>query len=257
MESLKDKVVVVTGGGSGIGRTTCLALAKHGAKVVLSDINLEEAQQTEKLIQSSYPRASTLSLKCDVSSAASVSSMIDKAVEKFGRIDLAVNNAGVFGKLCPTAEYPEALFDQQVGVNLKGVFLCLKYEISQIQKQDKATHYSIVNVSSIAGLSGFKGNSPYAAVKHGVVGMTKSTALDYCRAGIRINAVCPASIATPMTTAAVDPKSSKAQRVINAIPMGRLGTPEEVTDAILWLLSSASSFTTGAALTTDGGLSCL
>jgi len=225
--------------------------------VVLSDINLEEAQQTVKLILSSYPNASAIALKCDVSVSSSVSSMIQSAVDKFGRIDLAVNNAGIVGKLCLTAEYPEELFDQQVKVNLKGVFLCLKHEISQMQKQDKANHYSIVNVSSIAGLSGFRSNSPYAAVKHGVVGMTKSVALDYCRAGIRVNAVCPASIATPMFSVAVDPKSAKAKHVINAIPMGRLGTAEEVAATILWLLSSGSSFTTGAAITTDGGLSCL
>eukprot|EP00026_Physarum_polycephalum_P012928 Phypoly_transcript_13279.p1 GENE.Phypoly_transcript_13279~~Phypoly_transcript_13279.p1 ORF type:complete len:287 (+),score=36.08 Phypoly_transcript_13279:92-862(+) len=256
MESLRDKVAVVTGGGSGIGRQVSLDLAGYGAKVVLSDINTEAAQQTANLITSLYPSAQALAVKCDVSSSESVASMIERAVERFGRIDLAVNNAGLLGPLATPVEYPEEIFDQLVKVNLKGVFLCLKHEIAQFLKQGKGS-YAIVNLSSIAGKRGFVRSLPYVATKHGVTGMTKSAALDYAKSGIRINAVCPSPIDTAMYHNQVASGSALAKILKTANPMGRLGTPEEVSAAILWLLSDASSFTTGKSISVDGGQSAL
>jgi len=200
-----------------------------------------------------YPSASGIAVQCDVTSSASISTFITTAVEKYGKIDLAVNNAGILGKTVFTAEYPEEDFDKLVSVNLKGVFLSLKYELLQIQKQEKGNHYSIVNISSAGGLSGYRGIAPYCAVKHAVVGLTKSAALEYSRSGIRINAICPYVIETPMAKLLAEDLAPMKE----ANPMGRFGTTEEVGEAVAWLLSGASSFTTGATLTVDGGYLCI
>jgi len=257
MESLQGRVALVTGGGSGIGRTTCIELARYGAKVVLSDISAEEAQQTVSIITKKYPNSLVIALKCDVSSPTDVAAMVTATVEKFGRLDFAVNCAGIGGTFAKVSDYDDDMFDLLVKVNLKGVYLCMKQQLIQILQQEKATHYSIVNISSISGLIGFRLNAPYAAVKHGVVGLTKSAALDYSRSGIRINAVCPAFIVTPMTAPFNQDNTPEGEKFKNRVPMGRLGTAEEVASCILWLLSDASSFTTGAAVTVDGGMSCL
>jgi len=234
-----------------------MELAKYGAKVALADVNLEPTQQTVSAILEKYPNAHLVAMKCDVGSGRDVCAMVDATVKKFGRLDGAVNCAGIGGIYSKTADYPDDLFDKLVQINLKGVFLCMKYEIGQIAKQEKAKHYSIVNISSIFGLIGYRLNAPYAAVKHGVVGLTKSAALEYSRSGIRINAVCPAFTATPMITNVIDPNSPEADKMKSNNPLGRLATPEEVASAILWLLCDASSFTTGFAVAVDGGLSCL
>jgi len=254
MESVKDRVVLVTGGGSGIGKATCLQLAKYGAKVAVADINLEEAQRTVAIINKEYPSASAVALKCNVSVSKEVQSMVESTVAKFGRLDGAVNSAGIVGYSAKAAEYSEEIFQKLVQINLTGVFLCMKFQIAQMLQQQKGK-YSVVNISSAAGLNGMRLNAPYSAVKHGVIGLTKSTALDYARTGLRVNAVCPGFTATPMFHDNVDEKEGAKRK--GAVPMGRLGTPDEVAAAIIWLLSDASSFTTGYALAVDGGLSCL
>eukprot|EP00026_Physarum_polycephalum_P014860 Phypoly_transcript_15422.p1 GENE.Phypoly_transcript_15422~~Phypoly_transcript_15422.p1 ORF type:complete len:208 (+),score=23.16 Phypoly_transcript_15422:292-915(+) len=202
-----------------------------------------------------YPDAHILAVKTDVSSNESVRLLVEKAVEKFGRLDLAVNNAGIGGVLSATADYPEEVFDQLVKVNLKGVFLCMKHEIKQMQQQGKG-QYSIVNMSSLAGIRAFTMNAPYASVKHGVIGLTKSAAIEYAKAGIRINSVCPAPIETVLWQGLfVGERAGHDSSFITKIPIGRAGNADEVSSAVLWLLSSASSFTTGSELTVDGGYS--
>eukprot|EP01111_Echinosteliopsis_oligospora_P009419 TRINITY_DN2751_c0_g1_i2.p1 TRINITY_DN2751_c0_g1~~TRINITY_DN2751_c0_g1_i2.p1 ORF type:complete len:260 (-),score=60.91 TRINITY_DN2751_c0_g1_i2:10-789(-) len=252
--SMKGRVAVVTGGGSGLGRETCMHLAKLGVKVGVADLNLAEAEKTVADINQ-IGKDLAFAVKCDVGIAADVQLMIKKIVEKFGRIDYGVNCAGISGVMAKTHEYDEDKFDLQVKVNLKGVFNCIKYEVEQILKQEKSQHYSIVNVSSVAGLVGMRLNSPYCAVKHGVVGMTKASALEYARSGIRVNAVCPAFVVTPMVTNLTPEGSPEFKKLTAGIPLGRLGKPEEVASAITWLLSDSSSFTTGFALALDGGLS--
>eukprot|EP00026_Physarum_polycephalum_P015846 Phypoly_transcript_16632.p1 GENE.Phypoly_transcript_16632~~Phypoly_transcript_16632.p1 ORF type:complete len:279 (+),score=35.75 Phypoly_transcript_16632:64-837(+) len=252
MESLKDKVVVVTGSGSGIGRQTSIDLAKHGAKVIVADINLEGAEETVKLILSQYHNAQAVAVKTDISSSASVVELIEKTVEKFGRLDLAVNNAGVAGEVTPLAEYSEELFDQVVNVDLKGVFLCLKYQIKQMQKQGKGS-YSIVNTSSTAGIRGFPFGAPYSAAKHGVIGLTKTAALEYSKSGIRINAVLPGPVNTPLFDSYWKQNPDGKEDILKSVPLGRAAKPEEISSAILWLLSSGSSYTTGSEIVVDGG----
>jgi len=254
---MKGRVVIVTGGGSGIGREICLLLARKGAKVVVADVNYEDALQTVSIMQDNGETSQAVAIRCDVSRTSDVENMIESAVEKFDRIDAAVNNAGLFGTYSKIADYPEEEFDNLVRVNLKGVFLCMKYELSQMMKQSKANHYAIVNVSSFSGIRGTRANSPYAATKHAVLGLTRSAALEYARSGVRINAVCPSQVVTPMITRYTPEDSPEVKKIANGIPMHRLGKPEEVAAAIFWLLSDESSFTTGHALSLDGGLSCL
>eukprot|EP01111_Echinosteliopsis_oligospora_P001026 TRINITY_DN1131_c0_g1_i1.p1 TRINITY_DN1131_c0_g1~~TRINITY_DN1131_c0_g1_i1.p1 ORF type:complete len:271 (-),score=92.83 TRINITY_DN1131_c0_g1_i1:174-950(-) len=254
MKAMKGRVAVVTGGGSGIGKVTSINLAKLGVKVAVADLNISEAEKTVAEI-TKVGKDLAIAVKCDVGSTPAVQDLIHLTVEKFGRIDYAVNCAGIVGVYAKTHEYEEDLFDLMVKVNLKGVFTCMKYEIQQMLKQEKSKHYSIVNISSVAGLVGMRMNAPYTAVKHGVVGMTKAAALDYARANIRVNAICPAPIITPMTTDNVPIDSSEYKKLESGIPLGRLGKPEEVSSAIIWLLSESSSFTTGFALALDGGMS--
>jgi len=241
----------------GIGKETCLLLAQKGAKIVVADINFDEALTTVSLLHDKYADTSqSIAIKCDVSKTSDVQKMVDATVEKFGGLDAAVNCAGIGGLLYKTEDYPEDEFDNLMKVNVRGVFLCMKYELSQMMKQSKANHYAIVNVSSFSGIRGHRLNSPYAATKHAVIGMTKSTALEYARSGVRVNAVCPTFTITPMMTRLVPTDSPQAQKMASSVPMNRLGTPDEVAAAIIWLLSDAS-FTTGHALTVDGGLSSL
>jgi NAD(P)-dependent dehydrogenase (short-subunit alcohol dehydrogenase family) len=247
---LEDKAGVVTGGASGIGRATAIAFAREGAKVVLSDLIVDGGEQVVRLIKESGGEA--VFVRCDVSKTAEVEAMINKAVETYGRLDYAFNNAGIEGDIAPVAECTEENWDRVIAVNLKGVWLCMKYEIRQMLKQRRG---AIVNMSSVSGLVGDPEHPAYGASKHGVSGLTKAAALEYARAGIRVNAVCPAAIRTPMIERTLQAQSELSwQSLASGHPMGRIGEPEEVAEAVLWLCSDPSSFVTGHLLVLDGGL---
>ncbi len=245
---LDQQVALVTGGASGIGRATALLLAREGAAVVVSDIHAAGGQETADAILGQGGRA--LFVEADVARAEAVEALIQKALATYGRLDCAVNNAGVGGDMLPTHEREEAMWDFIMGVNLKGVWLCMKAELPPMLEQGRG---SIVNVASAAGLVGLRNGSAYTASKHGVIGLTRAAALEYARRSIRINAVCPGFTNTPMVGSMVELNPRMAETTVNANPMKRLGTPDEVAQAILWLCSDDSSFVTGHALSVDGG----
>ena len=245
-----DRVSLVTGAGSGIGRTASLALAREGAKSVVADIDAAGGEETVALLQGLG--ADALFVKADVSKSAEVEALVKTIIERYGRLDCAFNNAGIMGMLyCPTADCPEENWDRVLNTNLKGVWLCMKYEILQMRKQGRG---AIVNMSSVAGLNGSFASAPYTASKHGIIGLTKATALECAKSGIRVNAVCPGYIRTAMTEKITNRAPKLAERMISREPIGRLGTPEEVATAVLWLLSDEASFVTGHALVIDGGI---
>jgi len=245
---LEDKVALVTGGTSGIGRDTALLFAKAGAKVVVAGRREQEGNETVELIRAAG--GDGLLVKTDVSKASEVDALVQKTVEKFGRLDLAFNNAGIEGVWVPIAKQTEEDWDRTIGINLKGVWLCLKYEIRQMLKQGGGG--AIVNMSSVTGLVGAGGAAAYSASKHGVIGLTKSAALETAKSGIRINAVCPAVIETPMGKRLFGaPAVHKA--VLNSHPIGRFGRPEEIAEAVVWMCSDRASFMTGQCLVLDGG----
>ena len=240
--------MLVTGGSSGIGRATSLLFAQHGAKVVIGDIN-PAGVETADTIKSAKGEA--IFVQADVRDAQEVQNLVATAVKTFGGLHCAFNNAGVLPPMSPLADIEESTFDQTFAVDVKGVFLAMKYEIQQMLKQGNGG--AIVNMSSVAGVKGFPGAGVYVASKHGVLGLTKSAALECAGAGIRVNAVCPAVIETPMAERAfVDPAFAKA--VLAQHPLGRFGKPGEVAEAVLWLCSDKSSFTTGQFIAIDGGL---
>lgn len=245
---LEDKVALVTGGGSGIGRASALTFAREGAKVIVADVVVEGGEETMQMIREAGGEA--IFVKADVSKAAEVEALINKAVETYGRLDCALNNAGIEGIKAPTVDCTEENWDRTININLKGVWLCMRCEIHQMLKQGGG---AIVNTSSTAGLVGVQGRPAYVASKHGVVGLTKAAALEYAKAGIRINAVCPGSIRTPMMERIIggDPQEEALQ--IARQPVGRLGSPEEVAEAVVWLCSDAASFVTGHIMAVDGG----
>jgi NAD(P)-dependent dehydrogenase (short-subunit alcohol dehydrogenase family) len=251
---LEGKVALVTGGASGIGRATALTFAREGAKLVVADMNEEGGQQTVHMITEQGGEA--IFVRTDVSQAVEVQALISKAVETYGRLDCAHNNAGISGfgiagdGYTLTTEYPEERWHQVIAVNLTGVWLCMKYEIAQMLTQGGGT---IVNTASAAGLVGGRGMSAYVASKHGVVGLTKTAALEYAQQGIRVNCVCPGWIQTPMTARGLSDPEQKAQ-IVAREPIGRVGTPEEVAETVVWLCSDAASFVTGHAMSVDGGL---
>lgn len=241
-------VALVTGGSSGIGRATALAFSMLGAKVLIASRRSEEAAETVKLIEAAGGSATFV--KTDVSKAAEVEEMVNEAVKQFGSLTYAFNNAGIEGDaFVPTAEYSESVWDDVIDINLKGVFLCMKYEIPYILKAKGA----IVNMASVAGLCGGRVGAAYYASKHGVVGLTKAAALEYAGNGIRINAVAPAIIKTPMAERAFFHDEELTTRVTKMHPIGRVGSPEEVASAVTWLCSKGASFITGHTLPVDGG----
>jgi NAD(P)-dependent dehydrogenase (short-subunit alcohol dehydrogenase family) len=245
---LKSKVAIVTGGTSGIGRDTSVLFAKAGAKVVVAGRREAEGKETVDLIRAGG--GDGMFVKADVSKAADVQALIQKTVGKFGRVDVAFNNAGIEGNWIPIAEQSEEDWDRVIDINLKGTWLCLKYEIQQMLKQGGGG--AIVNMSSVAGLMGNAGSATYCASKHGVMGLTKAAALETARSGIRINAVCPAVIETPMAERAfADPAINKF--VLGLHPLGRFGKPMEIAEAVLWMCSDRASFMTGHSIVLDGG----
>jgi NAD(P)-dependent dehydrogenase (short-subunit alcohol dehydrogenase family) len=245
---LEGKVGLVTGGTSGIGRDTAILFAKAGVKVVVAGRREPEGQETIELVRSAG--GDGLFVKTDVSKAAEVEELIQKTVDKFGRLDIAFNNAGIEGVWVPIVNQSEKDWDRTIGINLKGVWLCLKYEIRQMLKQDGGG--AIVNMASISGLMGSVGAGAYSASKHGVVGLTKTAALETARSGIRINAVCPAAIETSMAERLFGvPEVHKY--VLGCHPIGRFGRPAEVAEAVVWMCSDRASFMTGQSLVLDGG----
>jgi NAD(P)-dependent dehydrogenase (short-subunit alcohol dehydrogenase family) len=246
-QKFTGKVAFVTGAGSGIGRATALAFAREGANVVVADISEENSRETARLIEAQGSQV--LAVRCDVTQSEDVKTALDKTIEKFGRLDFAFNNAGVEQKNAATADIEEDEWSRIVDTNLRGIFLCLKYEIPLMLKQGGA----IVNTSSGAGVIGIKGGAAYAASKHGVIGLTKSAALDYAAHNIRVNAVAPGYIATPMMDRFTGGTAEGREKVVSEEPIGRMGNPGEIADAVLWLCSDASSFIVGHTLVADGG----
>jgi NAD(P)-dependent dehydrogenase (short-subunit alcohol dehydrogenase family) len=246
--NFKGKVAFVTGAASGIGRATAIAFALEGASVVVADISEQGSHKTTNIIKEAGGRA--LEVKCDVSQTEDVKNCLGQAIETFGRLDFAFNNAGVEQKLAPTAELAVEEWDRVIDIDMRGVFLCLKHEIPLMLKHGGG---AIVNTSSGAEVKGFKWETAYVAAKHGVVGLTKAAALDYAQSNIRINAVAPGIIDTSMIQRFSGGTPEGRQAMISQEPVGRMGQPEEISSAVLWLCSNAASFVTGHILVVDGG----
>lgn len=242
---LKNKVALVTGGTSGIGRATAIALSAAGAKVVFSGRRDSEGEETAVLIRDAG--AECLFVRSDVSSEADVKALVEKTLSTYGKLDCAFNNAGIESPAKPLHEQPIEEFDKLMSINVRGLFLCMKYEIKQMLTQESGV---IVNNSSMGGLIGFPGVSPYIASKHAVMGLTRSAALDYAKQGIRINAINPGLIATAMMDRF---SSSSADDFESTVPMGRMGQAEEIAQAVVFLCSDAASYITGQPLVIDGG----
>ncbi len=243
------KVAFVTGAASGIGRAAALAFAAEGASVTVADVSEQANQETARLIERQGGRA--LAVRCDVTQAADVKAALQQTVRAFGRLDVAFNNAGIEPrKPAPTADYDEEEWNRIIDIDLSGVFLCMKHEIPLMLKQGGG---AIVNTSSGAGVIGIKGSPAYTAAKHGVIGLTRAAALDYAAENIRVNAICPGYIDTPMMTRFTGGTAEGRTRVIAEEPIARMGRPEEIANAVLWLCSDRASFTVGHALVIDGG----
>jgi NAD(P)-dependent dehydrogenase (short-subunit alcohol dehydrogenase family) len=244
---VEGKVVLVTGGGSGIGRATALKLAQEGATVMIADYVQEGGERTVKMIKDAGGSANFV--HTDVSVARQVEAIVAKTLETYGRLDGAFNNAGIEGHIATTVDCSEENFDRIISINLKGVWLCMKYEIPQMLKQGGGT---IVNTASICGLVGLERMPAYNASKHGVIGLTRTAALEYAPKNIRVNCVCPGAIRTPMMERTLD-RGASEQDMIAAEPIGRMGQPEEIAQGVVWLLSDAASFVTGHPMAIDGG----
>ena len=252
MKEFDGKVAMVTGGGSGIGRAIALAFAREGAKVVIADRNVQRGEETISMIRGVGGTASFR--RTDVSVAADIEALVDYTMTTYGRLDLAFNNAGIEGDVKPLADQTESNFDAVMDINVKGVWLSMKYEIPRMLEQGGG---AIVNSSSVAGVVGFPGIGIYAASKHAVIGLTKTAALEYSAQGIRINAVNPAAIDTEMIDRLADGLNMKKDDLTTFHPIGRLGRVEEVAEAVLWLCSDRASFVTGHTLMVEAKFTAL
>ncbi|MGB2663101.1 MAG: glucose 1-dehydrogenase [Candidatus Acidiferrum sp.] len=247
--SFENKVALVTGAGSGLGLATAKSFAESGAAVVLADWNKKSVGVAADDLVARGHKA--LAVGCDVSDDGQVEAMVAQTVATFGRLDAAYNNAGVQNVLAETADSPRDDYDRVMAVNLRGVWSCMKFELQQMRKQGSG---AIVNCSSLGGLVGGPQRGTYHAAKHGVLGLTKSAALEYAARGIRINAICPGLIWTPMSDQMVaDGQGEALKALLGSVPMGRYGRPEEIADAVLWLCSDAASYVTGQSISVDGG----
>lgn len=242
------KVALVTGAASGIGRASALAFAQQGAKVVVADVNVSGGEETVRMIVDNGGEA--IFVATDVSRAVEVEALVRQTIAHFGRLDVAHNNAAIEGALAPTAAYSEEDWDRTINVNLKGTWLCLKYEILHMLQQGSG---AIVNTASVVGLVGTIGLPAYCAAKGGVVQLTKAAALEYAKAGIRINAVCPGATHTPMLNRLMVQPGAETG-MLATIPLGRIGNPEEIAAAVVWLCSDAASYVTGHIMVVDGGM---
>lgn len=246
--SFEKKVALVTGAASGMGLATAKAFAEAGAAVALADINGAGARSAAEGLVAAGHKA--IGIRCDVADIDAVEAMVRETISTFGRLDAAFNNAGVQSPVAETADAAPEDYDRVMGVNLRGIWNCMKFELIEMRRQGSG---AIVNNSSLGGLVGVAERGIYHASKHGVVGLTKSAGLEYATKGIRINAVCPGIIATPMVTGMLETQPEAMAEMMKEVPMGRLGRAEEIADAVLWLCSPASSFVIGHALPVDGG----
>jgi NAD(P)-dependent dehydrogenase (short-subunit alcohol dehydrogenase family) len=248
--SFENKVALVTGAASGLGLATAKAFAAAGASVVLADCNEPAARSAAGELTAQGAKA--IAVVCDVSEDDQVEAMVEQAVATFGRLDAAYNNAGIQNVLAETADSPRDDYDRVLAINLRGVWSCMKFELQQMRSQGSG---AIVNCSSLGGLIGGSRRGTYHAAKHGVIGLTRSAALEYATRGIRVNAVCPGMIQTPMSDQMIAAgQGEELDRMLTTfVPMGRLGRPEEIADAVLWLCSAAASYVTGQSISVDGG----
>ena len=245
---LQDKVIIVTGGGSGIGRVSALYFNSEGAKVVIADLDENGAEETVEIIKEAGGRATYL--KVDVSNSNDVEELVKRCVKENGRLDCAFNNAGIEGLTAPTADCTEDNWNRTIDINLKGVWLCMKYQILEMLKRGGG---SIVNTSSVAGLVGVENRPAYVASKHGIAGLTKAAAIEYSNRNIRVNAICPGVTLTPLIERLISENPEFEAVRIARHPIGRLGAPEDIAKAAAWLLSDDASFVTGHIMAVDGG----
>ncbi len=248
-KKLDGKVAIITGAASGIGKATAMLFASEGAKVVIADLSADAGEAVAAEIRDAGGDA--IAVKTDVGNEEEVKAMVATTIGKYGRLDIAFNNAGIAGQAAHVADYDPASWDQVIGINLTGVFLCMKHELTPMLEQGNG---SIINCSSILGTVGFAGSAAYVAAKHGVLGLTKSAALEYAEQGIRVNAICPGFVATALIDQADEASEADLKGYFASLaPQNRMGTSEEIAEAVLYLASDAAGFTTGMSMLVDGG----